>query len=171
MATTSVLAGTPPSSSATGSHGSDGHLRSTAENERLRIGEVAARCGVNPKTIRYYEQIGLLPEPERLSSGYRVYGRNDVERLAFIRSAQRFGLALDEIREVLAFRDRGEAPCGYVREVVRREAARLDERIAELLEMREELGRLLARTDDGSGDAGYCHLLEHDQFDPVRRDT
>lgn len=171
MATRTGFAGSSLSSSATGSHGGDGHLRPMAENERLRIGELADRCGVNPKTVRYYEDIGLLPEPERLPSGYRVYGRDDVERLAFIRSAQRFGLALDDVREVLAFRDRGELPCGYVREVVRREAARLDERIAELLEIREELRRLLARTDDVAQDAGYCHLLEHRQPEPSRRDA
>lgn len=81
----------------------------------MRIGELAARLGLNTRTIRYYESIALLPEPERTASGYRTYDEADVERLAFIKSAQRLGLALDEIREVLALRERGVTPCGYVR--------------------------------------------------------
>src|SRR5437870_94459 len=80
----------------------------------LRIGQLAERLGLNTKTIRYYESIGLLPSPARRPSGYRVYGEDDADRLAFVRTAQRFGLRLDQIREVLAFRDRGERPCDFV---------------------------------------------------------
>jgi DNA-binding transcriptional MerR regulator len=98
----------------------------------LRIGELADRVGVNPKTVRYYEDIGLLPEPARRPSGYRAYGIEDVERLTFIRRAQRFGLSLDEIGEVLAFRRNGERPCAFVLDTVRRQVARVAEQIAEL---------------------------------------
>ncbi len=76
----------------------------------MRIGELGERLGVNTKTIRYYESIGLVPEPERTSSGYRIYSEADVERLVFIKSAQRLGLALDEVREILALRERGRRP-------------------------------------------------------------
>ena len=80
----------------------------------MRIGQLAERFGVNTKTIRYYESIGLLPSPVRRPSGYRVYGESDAERLAFVRTAQRFGLHLDQIGEILGLRDRGERPCDYV---------------------------------------------------------
>lgn len=81
---------------------------------KLRIGELAERLGLNPRTIRYYESIGLLPRAERTPSGYRLYGETDEERLRFIRAAQGIGLALDEIKEVLDFKDRDELPCPYV---------------------------------------------------------
>lgn len=129
----------------------------------MRIGQLAARFGLNAKTIRYYESIGLLPSPARRPSGYRSYGESDAGRLAFVRTAQRFGLRLDQIREILAFRDRGERPCGFVLGAVRGELTDLDERIAELQAMRSELAELLARAESQSarGEAEFCELLEH----------
>ena len=76
----------------------------------MRIREVAERSGVNPTTIRYYEDIGLVPEPERTASGYRDYEEAAVTRLSFIRVAQGIGLSLGEIKEVLALREQGETP-------------------------------------------------------------
>jgi DNA-binding transcriptional MerR regulator len=132
----------------------------------MRIGELAGRVGVNPKTIRYYEQIGLLPEPQRLPSGYRRYAEDDVARLVFIKTAQRLGIALDEIREILALRDRGRRPCAFVRGVLRREVADFDQRIAELDHLREELVRLDALAADmaeegGAAGEAICPLIEH----------
>lgn len=80
----------------------------------LRIGELAARVGVNPKTIRYYEDIGLLPAPRRTSTGYRLYDEHDRERLSFIRRAKQMGFSLDEIKGVLDVSESGQAPCGRV---------------------------------------------------------
>jgi DNA-binding transcriptional MerR regulator len=127
----------------------------------LRIGEAADQVAINPKTIRYYESIGLIPEADRTAGGYRTYGPDDVERLMFIRTAQRLGLTLDEIREVLAFRERGEQPCRYVLEAVHRQTQEIDRQVRELLEVRDELEQLTARAeeaDDGTG--RYCRLLE-----------
>lgn len=129
----------------------------------MRIGQLAERIGVNPKTIRYYETIGLLPEPKRRPSGYRIYGADDLERVAFIRRAQQFGLRLDAIGETLALRDRGERPCDYVLGAVRRNLNDLDRRIAELNAARDQLAALLLRAETlpiGDG-ARYCELLEH----------
>lgn len=134
----------------------------------MRIGELGERTGVNPKTVRYYEQIGLLPEPERLASGYRSYGDEDATRLMFIKTAQRLGMTLDEIGEILALRDGGRRPCGYVRGVLRREVADLDRRIRELRRLRRELVRLdalaiaMAEREGEAGDAGeaICPLIE-----------
>jgi len=133
-------------------------------NDRgMRIGQLAGRLGINPKTIRYYESIGLLPAPQRRPSGYRVYGEDDAERLAFVRSAQRFGLQLDQIGEILAFRDRGERPCEYVVRAVREEVTDLDRRIRELRAARKELATMLAHAEaQDPGDVGrFCDLLEH----------
>jgi DNA-binding transcriptional MerR regulator len=126
----------------------------------MRIGEAADQVGINPKTIRYYESIGLIPRADRTAGGYRNYGPDDVERLTFIKSAQRLGLSLDEVSEVLAFRDRGEQPCRYVLDAVRRHADEIDRQVRQLLELREELTQLMARADEADGGGRYCRLVE-----------
>lgn len=128
----------------------------------MRIGELGGQLGLNPKTIRYYEDVGLLPEPERTPSGYRVYGDADVERLTFIKTAQRLSMALDEAGEILALRDRGEQPCGYVRAVLRRRVADIDQRMAELGALRRQLVAL-DEAADRLPDAGLgrCRLIDH----------
>jgi len=128
----------------------------------MLIGELADRVGVNPKTIRYYESIGLLPKPPRTDAGYRDYGPDDVERLAFVRRATELDLQLDEVAEILAFRDRGERPCDYVLDVAREHIDELDQRIAEMRRARRELRALLEHASDPlDGEACYCHLIEH----------
>lgn len=128
----------------------------------MRIGELAERQGITTKAIRFYESIGLLPEPERTPSGYRAYGDVDAERLTFIKTAQRLGLSLDEIREIIGFRDRGEQPCRYVAEVLQRQVSDLDRRIREMRTLRDELKHLQARAAAGDGPEGqYCRVIEH----------
>lgn len=128
----------------------------------MRIGELAAQLGLNPKTIRFYEAGGLLPVPQRTASGYRMYTDADAERITFIKSAQRLGMSLDEIREVLAFRDRGQPPCAYVRQTLRDQVAGIDRRIAELVRLREQLVVLDRQTGGIAEDEGcYCGIIEH----------
>lgn len=127
----------------------------------MQIGELGERLAVNPKTIRYYESIGLLPEPARSASGYRVYDERDAERLGFIRAAQRLGMALDEVREILGLRDGGQAPCAYVRSVISREVADIDRRLDELHRLRDELVTLERRAGEESGEGSICGLIEH----------
>jgi DNA-binding transcriptional MerR regulator len=132
----------------------------------MRIGELAERLNLNPRTLRYYESIGLLAEPERTHSGYRDYSDVDLERVQFVKSAQRLGLSLDEIKEILAFKDRGELPCDYVLTVIEREAEDLNRRIREMKQLRDELKILKekaqrvpkARLRD---DACVCHIIEN----------
>ena len=128
----------------------------------MRIGELADRVGVNPKAIRYYEGIGLLPSPDRLPSGYREYTDDDVERLRFVKTAQRLNLALAEISEILGFRERAERPCEYVLDVLDRQVADLDRRMTEMAQLREELIALKAKADHLPRDeACYCAVIEH----------
>lgn len=129
----------------------------------MRIGEVADRVGVNPKTIRFYESIGVLPEPPRTTSGYRDYDDEHVDRLRFIKSAQRLGLKLEDITEVLAFRDRGERPCDYVVDVVRREINDLDQRIREMRRLKRDLESVIDDAERRRAVEGekYCPLITH----------
>ncbi len=134
----------------------------TAEGARMRIGELAERVGVNPRTIRYYEGIGLLPAPERLPSGYREYTDEDVARLRFVRTAQRLGMSLAEIAEILRFRERGEPPCQYVLRVLDRQVADLDRRMAEMAQLRGDLIRLKDAADRLPRESAcYCAVIEH----------
>ena len=128
----------------------------------MRIGQLAERLGITTKAIRFYESIGLLPEPSRSPSGYRSYEEPDAERLTFIKTAQRLGLSLDEIKEIIAFRDRGERPCGYVGEVLDRQVADLDRRIREMRALRDELKSLQRQARvAGQTDGQFCGVIEH----------
>ncbi len=128
----------------------------------MRIGEVADRSGVSPTTIRYYEDIGLLREPDRTSAGYRDYTDAAIARLTFIRAAQSIGLSLGEIREVLALKEQGETPCPHVIALLEQRSAELTERIAALELMRNDLIGLAqrARRRPLRDDADFCHIIE-----------
>ena len=111
----------------------------------MRIGELAEQAGISTKAIRYYEQVGILTPPTRTASGYRAYDQTALGRLSFVRAAQAVGLTLGEIRQVVAFRDQGQAPCAHVTELLHRHAADLDARILELQQLRGELRQLAER--------------------------
>ncbi len=130
----------------------------------MLIGELAARQGLDTGTIRYYEVIGVLPQPERTPSGYRLYGADDEARLRFVKAARSLGFTLGQIKEILRSRDEGHAPCTYVTEVIERRLEEVDRAIEELTELKAELARLrrrARRTPPRRPSAGsYCHILE-----------
>lgn len=129
----------------------------------MRIGELAARAGIPAKTIRYYEQIGVLAAPARTPSGYRDYTPATLGRLGFIRAAQAAGLSLGEIRQVIALRDRGQAPCEHVAALLQRRAGEIQTRIAELQALQghlEQLGNRARTLDPRQCDPDrVCHML------------
>jgi DNA-binding transcriptional MerR regulator len=127
----------------------------------MRIGEVAALAGVSAKTIRFWEDEGLVPAPGRTPSGYREYGPDVVERLAFVRHAQAGGLTLSQIRQVLEIGDSGDAPCEHVERVVADRLAEVETRIAELAETRRHLQALARRAaaQDPADCRGYCAII------------
>ncbi len=129
----------------------------------VRIGELARRAGTSARTLRFYEQAGLLPAPLRTPSGYRDYDDTAVDRLAFVRAAQAAGLTLAEIREVVAVREADGPPCAHVVGLLDRHAGELDARIAELEATRAEVRRLRERaaTLDPAAcvDADVCNVL------------
>jgi DNA-binding transcriptional MerR regulator len=89
--------------------------------------------------IRFYEEAGLLPEPERTASGYREYDQSVIDRLSFISAGQGVGLTLNELREVLTIRDRGEPPCRHVSELLGTRMREVDQRIRDLQRLRQDL--------------------------------
>jgi DNA-binding transcriptional MerR regulator len=115
--------------------------------DKIRIGELARWAGINPRTLRYYERIGLLVPSARTDAGYRLYTEQDARRLTFIRRAQALGLSLAEIADIIAIREAGTAPCRHVRAVAQEKVAVVDECIAELRALRDELTRLAERAE------------------------
>ena len=105
----------------------------------MHIGQLAVQTGHSVRTIRFYEQSGLLPAPSRTPAGYRSYDQDAVTRLRFVRSAQALGLSLAEIAEVLRIRDHQGPPCSYVAELLDTHITALDARIKELTALRDEL--------------------------------
>ena len=127
----------------------------------MRIGELAEAVSLPTKTIRYYEQIGLLPPPARRANGYRSYDDSACARLRFVKAAQAVGFSLGEIKEIVAFRERGEEPCAHVLDLVDRRAREIADRIAVLERMQGDLDRLAARARSVPRHPGsYCHLIE-----------
>lgn len=129
----------------------------------MRIGELGQASGVPPKTIRFYEQEGLLPEPARTSAGYRSYTDSALPRLRFIRSAQACGLTLAEIKQIITVRDIDGAPCQHVTQLLESHAASLVQRIADLTALHKEVVRLKQRARlldpaDCTAEA-VCHVL------------
>jgi DNA-binding transcriptional MerR regulator len=108
----------------------------------LRVAELAAAVGVPSDTVRYYERAGLLPPPARTAGGYRSYDAGAVDRLRFIRGAQRLGLRLSDIRDLLSVRDTGTCPCEPAEQLLRRRLAEVDAEIARLVALRTEMAAM-----------------------------
>lgn len=148
----------------------------TAGGPALRIGALAAEFGLNPKTIRFYEEIGLLPEPARSATGYRLYGAADRERLHFIIKAKRVGFTLEEIAGVFALQGHGKQPCGHVMELLDEKVRATDAQLHALLDYRERLLQVrtaataTAMAVRGHENACVCGIIEHqgedDENDP-----
>jgi DNA-binding transcriptional MerR regulator len=117
----------------------------------LSVGQLAARVGVRTDTIRYYERAGLLPKPSRTDGDHRRYGSADVDRLLFIRGAQRLGLRLSEIRALLLVRESGDCPCGPAETLLREHIGEIDREITRLTALRAELSGMVAGLSAPSG--------------------
>ena len=123
---------------------------------QLTVSKLADEAGTSPDTVRYYERIGLLPEADRSASGYRLYGEEAVERLRFIKRAQRFGLRLEAIGELLDIRRRGLCPCGHTRRMLEERVAELDEEMSSLARLRDDISRMLDELPAPDGGDWRC---------------
>ena len=120
----------------------------------MRIGELAEATGTTAKTLRFYEEAGILPPAHRAGNGYRDYGPDAVTRLDFIRRGRAAGLTLSQIREVIDIRDTGQTPCGHVQELLTIRLTDIDRQIADLRELRATVARL--RHEAGQADPAAC---------------
>jgi DNA-binding transcriptional MerR regulator len=129
------------------------------------IHELTQQTGVPAKTIRYYESIGLLPRPIRAENNYRQYVPQDIERLKFIVGARSLGLSLDDVSELLAARENGNAPCQAVLDIIAQRLNEIDRQLVGLFALRDSLRQLhlegaVLPLDDVGGEHCICHLLK-----------
>ena len=115
----------------------------------MLIGVLARRAGVKAQTVRYYETLGLLSPVQRSASGYRSYSAQALEELQFIRKAQSLGFSLDDVKQILDVARAGRTPCSRVLAIAERHLVDLNERIAQLSELRADLTRAVTRWRDG----------------------
>lgn len=125
----------------------------------MKIGDLAKRTGCKVVTIRYYEKEKLLEKPDRTEGNYRQYGREDLERLEFIMHCRKHGMKLDEIKELLAFRDQPQRDCTWVTQLIDAHIGNVDEQIASLGHLKKHLEQLRHRCAGGhSGTA--CGIMQ-----------
>lgn len=122
------------------------------------IGEMARATGVKVPTIRYYEQIGLIPEPDRTSGNQRRYDRQALDRLGFVAHARAMGFPMSSIKSMLDLSRHPEAPCHDIDALVGDRLAEIDERLGRLSRLRDELSGML--TSHHHGTVSECRILE-----------
>jgi len=127
-------------------------------NGALTRGALARGAGVNPETVRYYEQQGLLPEPPRSPGGHRVYNQEHLRRLSFIRRSRELGFSLMEIRELLSMVDGGHFTCKQIHDLTLAHLTEVRDRIADLQKMATALETMLAECEQSNTPA--CPVVD-----------
>tara|TARA_R110002020_G_scaffold67188_4_gene176663 strand:- start:302 stop:718 length:417 start_codon:yes stop_codon:yes gene_type:complete len=122
------------------------------------IGELSRRTGVKVPTIRYYEEVDLMPSPVRTEGGQRRYGSDEASRLNFIRHSRELGFDVDAIRELLALGAQPDRSCEDVDRIARHHLSEVDLRIARLADLRAELERMIGECDHGR--VSECRVIE-----------
>ncbi|MEE7450939.1 MerR family transcriptional regulator [Methylobacterium radiotolerans] len=124
----------------------------------IAIGELSRRTAVKVPTIRFYEGRGLLPRPERTDGNRRSYGQADVRRLRFIRHARELGFEIEDIQALLDFAGQPDRPCGEADAIARKHLADIDDRIARLTGLRQEVQAMVEQCSGGH--MRECRIIE-----------
>ena len=123
----------------------------------INIGRLSERTGVNIETIRYYEKIGLLPDPARTAAGYRQYGEDHLRRLRFIRRGRDLGFSIEAIRALLRLAEHPEQPCADADRLASEHLAAVDRKIDELGRLRQELQKMVHCC---AGSVAECRIID-----------
>ncbi len=128
--------------------------------KNLTVGRLSRTVGINVETVRYYENIGLMPKPERKESGYRIYSDSDVERLRFIKNSKLLGFTLKEIKELLLLRIDEDTTCDDLKEKAERKIEEVNLKIEELKKIKRALEKL-AQQCHVNAPKSECPILEN----------
>ena len=126
--------------------------------KQISIGQASIKSGVKVPTIRYYEQIGLLPAPPRTEGNRRSYADDDIRRLAFIRHSRELGFEIDAIRTLLALQDDPNQPCGTADQIARARLIEVEQRIRSLNALKAELEAMVEGCKQGT--VCDCRVIE-----------
>lgn len=126
--------------------------------QAVPIGEASQQSGVKAPTIRYYEEIGLLPAPDRSEGNRRLYNAADLRRLTFVRHARELGFEVDAIRTLLSLQDRPDQPCATADAIARARLVEVKQRIANLKALKAELERMVNAC--AQGHVAQCQVIE-----------
>jgi len=128
----------------------------------IKIGALAARTGTNAPTIRYYEEIGLLPSADRQQGGQRVYGDADVKRLTFIRRCREFGFSIDQVRSLVALVQDPQSSCMHARDLAQDHLTAVRAKLAELKALERSIAAFVTSCDAScaGGPGSECVILE-----------
>lgn len=124
----------------------------------LPIGALATATGCEVQTIRYYEQIGILPKPVRSAGGHRLYTQEQMQRLRFVRRSRDLGFSLDDVKELLRLADNREANCGAVDQIANRHLREVREKILQLNALETELKRIARGCRQGK--VATCRIIQ-----------
>ncbi|MCP9290554.1 MerR family transcriptional regulator [Gracilimonas sediminicola] len=125
----------------------------------FKIGEVARRADVNKETVRYYEKRGLIPEPDRRRSGYRIFTQRHIDQIKFIKRSQELGFTLNEIQELLDLRMDEETTCSQIKTEAEEKYQDVVSKIRDLKRIKATLTELIDSCS-GQGPKGDCPILE-----------
>ncbi len=137
----------------------DSDMKTDIKNKALTIGQVAGQSGVNRETLRYYERQGLIEEPSRSKSGYRLYLPDAVKRIRFIKRAQELGFSLDEIRGFLVLSTSDQGTCQDIRQQTLNKIHDIEKRLQDLKSIRDRLVRL-AEECSSNGPLNECPIID-----------
>lgn len=107
--------------------------------KKVLIKDISKELNLNPKTIRFYEEIGIIPKAKRNESNYRVYTAKDVERIAFVKKARLLGFSIEDIKKIIEIRETGNYPCCTVINILEKQEKELEKRIEEMIEFKTKL--------------------------------
>ena len=130
----------------------------------LLINELAKEVDLTPKTIRFYEEIGIIPKPERNESNYRIYKQEDIKKIAFVKKSRDLGLSLEEIKSIMDIREKGNYPCNTVIDLMENQIISLEIKIKEMTEFKETLKKSVVNFKehiDVGKKGNICGLIEN----------
>ncbi|TNE37445.1 MAG: MerR family transcriptional regulator [Alphaproteobacteria bacterium] len=125
---------------------------------QFTIGPLAQASGVNVQTVRYYEQIGLMPAPHRSEGNQRLYSKTHVDRLAFIRHARDLGFSLNDVRELLELQDKPDMSCAEADQIASQHLGEVNRKILRLQALQTELSRMVDQCAGGA--ISNCRVIE-----------
>lgn len=134
----------------------------TADDQPLRIGGLAAHTGCSVPTIRYYEEVGLIPAARRRSSGHRVYDAAAAQRLLFIRRCREFGFGIEQVRALLSLAGDGKRDCAEARDIAEAQLRSVRAKMLELMSLERTLATFVSTCNGtcAGGPAPQCRIFE-----------